>query len=393
MRSWSKRGWMLVCCLTVAVLGASTALAAGLHWSIQSGTTTGLHNAQLVGVSCGSARSCFAVGVSPVNSTLFSAVVERWRGKRWALQRTPVPGGAKSVELFDVSCPSITRCTATGRSTNSSKVGSALAERWNGSKWVIQRTRNTAGASRTTLRGVDCPSNNWCMAVGAAKLRNAGGFRTLAERWNGRSWSLLKTRNPGSGPFGSELITVACGSTRACVAVGDLVNTAGHSIALAEHWNGKGWTSQLPPLPAGALVSKLVGVSCSGPTSCEAVGYYVTSATSGYRGFADSWDGRSWKLQTFPAPAGAIQTLPIDVSCVAATDCTAVGEAINGHGTEVTLAAKLNGTVWEVQPTPKPRGASISLFNAASCTSRASCVAVGASGSSTRQLPLAERYS
>ena len=202
MRRWSKRGWLLVCCLTVAVLGASTALAAGLHWSIQSGTGTGLHNAQLVGVSCGSARSCFAVGVSVKSSKVNAPLAERWRGKRWSVQRVATPAGATTTELFDVACSSSTRCTATGRYTIGPKSTVALAERWNGSKWAIQRTPNVGAAARNTLRGVSCPSNSWCMAVGAYKGRTSG-FRTLAERWNGRTWSLQKPPNPVTGPFGS----------------------------------------------------------------------------------------------------------------------------------------------------------------------------------------------
>jgi hypothetical protein len=37
----------------------------------------------------------------------------RWNGSSWALQSTPsTPGGAS--ELFGVSCPSATACTAVG---------------------------------------------------------------------------------------------------------------------------------------------------------------------------------------------------------------------------------------------------------------------------------------
>ena len=391
MSRWVKPGRLLVGCVAVAVLFASTALAAGLHWSIQSGTTTGLRNAQLVGVSCGSARSCFAVGVS-VNSRKFQGpLAERWRGKSWSVQRTAIPAGAQSAELFDIACSSSTKCTATGRYTNASKLTLALSERWNGSKWVIQRTRNAAGANRSTLRGVSCPSNNWCMAVGASKGHNSG-FRTLAERWNGRSWSIQRTPNPSTGPFGNELITVSCGSTRSCIAVGDIVDNSGHVKGLVARWNGRSWSAQNVPLPAGAFFSKIVGVSCAGPSACEAVGYYSLSPSGGALGFAESWNGTGWQLQTIPAPAGAQQTLPIDVECSSSADCTAVGEVINGRGTEVTLAEQWNGTAWQVQSTPNPRGAALSLFNATSCTSGASCVAVGSSGSSTRQLPLAERY-
>ena len=86
---------------------------------------------------------------------------------------------------------------------NSSKVTVALAERWNGNKWAIQRTPNVGGAIRNSLRGVSCPTNNWCMAVGAYKAARRG-FRVLAERWNGHSWALQKPPNPATGPFGTS---------------------------------------------------------------------------------------------------------------------------------------------------------------------------------------------
>jgi hypothetical protein len=383
---------MLVCCLMVAVLCASTALAASLRWSIQSGTTTGLHNALLVGVSCGSPSSCFAVGVSSGKAGASGAVAERWSGKRWKVQRAAVPAGSKSTELFDVSCSSTTRCTATGRWLNPSQVTVSLAERWNGKKWAIQRTANVAGAGRNSLRGVSCPTTSWCMAVGAYK-RPTSGFRVLAERWNGHSWSVQKPPNPSTGPFGSELITVSCTSSHACIGVGDAVNNTGHVKALVERWNGKKWAVQNVSLPSGAFLTKMSGVECAGPSACEAVGYYALSSSGAALGFAEGWDGHRWTLQTIPTPASAQQLLPLDVSCTSATDCTAVGEAISVHGTIVTSAQKWDGAAWHAQSTPNPHGATMSLFNAASCLSATSCIAVGASGSPTKQLPLAERYS
>jgi hypothetical protein len=392
MRSWSKRGWMLVCCLGVAVLCASTALAATLRWSIQSGTGKGLHNAVLVGVSCGSPHSCSAVGESVAKAGAATPVAEQWSGKAWKVQRAAVPSGSQSTELFDVSCFLPARCTATGRYLNKSRVTVSLAERWNGKKWAIQRTANVAGAGRNTLRGVSCPSNNWCMAVGAYKFPKSG-FRILAERWNGHSWSVQKPPNPSAGPFGSELITVSCTSSRACFGVGDAVDNTGHVRGLVEHWNGKKWTIQSVPLPAGAFRSQLVGVDCAATSTCEAVGYYAQTATTGQVGFSETWDGHHWTMQTMPKPAGAQQALPLDVACASATACTAVGEVLNAHSTELTLAENYDGTKWQTQSTPNPRGAKLSLFNAASCLSATNCEAVGGFTSATGSLPLAERYS
>jgi hypothetical protein len=230
------------------------------------------------------------------------------------------------------------------------------------------------------------------MAVGAYKGRTTG-FRTLAERWNGHGWSLQKPPSPSSGPFGSELITVSCASTRACIGVGDAVDNTGHVKGLVERWNGHKWTIENVPLPAGAFRSQFAGVDCAASSACEAVGYYAPASTAGQSGFSVSWNGHSWTLQTMPNPAGAQQTLPVDVACTSATDCTAVGESINAHGTEVTLAEKYDGANWQVQSTPTPRGAKLSLFNAAACTSATSCEAVGGSTSASGSSPLAERYS
>jgi hypothetical protein len=392
MLSWSKRGWMLVCCLTVAVLGASTALAATLHWSIQNGTANGSRNAQLTGVDCTSTRSCLAVGVTLDKRGFHGPLAERWRGKRWTVLSPPVPRGAKSAQLFDVSCASSTRCMAAGRYTTASGLTTTFSESWNGKKWAIPRTPTPAGTRRSSLRGISCPSKSSCVTVGA--FADNKSFKTLAERWNGRAWSIQKTPNPAASA-NSELVTVSCTSSRACIAVGDFVDrTTGTVKALAELWNGQTWAIQELPLPSGSLRSQLVGVSCAGPSTCEAIGYY-TNSTGASVGFAEGWSGSRWTMQTTAAPAGATQVAMIDVACTSGTGCTAVGQAINRRGTETTLAETWDGTTWRLQGTPTPRGATRSLFNAVACRLSTSCVAVGGSGTKNGSLlvPLAERSS
>jgi hypothetical protein len=125
---------------------------------------------------------------------------------------------------------------------------------------------------------------------------------------------------------------------------------------------------------------------------CEAVGYYQLSATGPAAGFAERWNGTSWSMQTTPTPAGKPGALLLDVACTSAIACTAVGQVSNSSGTAGALAEKWDGTSWQAQSTPNPRGASAIQFNAASCTSATTCEAVGAAGSASRQLPFAERY-
>ena len=118
----------------------------------------------LNGVSCSSTSECTAVGnyyigMSPV------MVAQRWNGTKWSTQRTPTPTGASSTALDGVSCVSASACTAVGYYNNST-ASVTLAERWNGTKWSIERTPNPNGASNSELDGVSCVSASACTAVG-----------------------------------------------------------------------------------------------------------------------------------------------------------------------------------------------------------------------------------
>src|ERR1039458_10698773 len=81
-----------------------------------------------------------------------------------------------------------------------------------------------------------------------APARAAGGGRAL-----GSSADALAGRGDLSG--------VSCVSVGACIAVGDMKNGAGTKVTLAERWNGRRWSVQATPNPAGALSADLGGGS------------------------------------------------------------------------------------------------------------------------------------
>jgi hypothetical protein len=69
-----------------------------------------------------------------------------------------------------------------------------LIERWERSRWVQVKSPNPAGATAPALRAVFCLSPKGCWAVGlSTKLNLTGPASTLAEHWNGRSWSIVRT--------------------------------------------------------------------------------------------------------------------------------------------------------------------------------------------------------
>jgi hypothetical protein len=192
---------------------------------------------------------------------------------------------------------------------------------------------------------------------------------TLAERWNGSTWSIQSTPSP-IGATASSLDGVSCTSAIACTAVGSFGNGS-FETAFAEQWNGNGWSIQNTPIPSGAVGSNLNDVSCSSATACSAVGSYNASSTGPELTLVERWNGNTWSIQNTPIPTNPNAEL-WGVSCTSATTCTAVGLVNSGTA---TLAEAWSGTSWSIESAQNP--GPDSYFLGVSCTSAIGCTAVG----------------
>ena len=370
----------------------------GTSWSIQSTPNpppNGL--GRLIGVSCTSAVACTAVGSTVPNFRVQSSsatVAEHWDGTRWSIQSTPNPAGATyNAGVRAVSCASPTACTAVGSFTDSTGRIVPLAERLDGTSWSVQSVPNPAGAGYSLLSGVSCTSATACTAVGSSSASFNSDGVTLAERWDGTSWSIQATPNP-EGANGSALNGVSCTSATACIAVGSIANSSFRNVALAESWNGTSWSIQTTPQPSGAIGSNFNGVSCISGTACTAVGTFGTSGGGGGT-LAERWNGTSWSIQTSPNPTGTDAFDLSAVSCASTTACTAVGLIIKGNlgQIEETFAERWNGTSWSIQTTPSLPSSGNGQLSGVSCTSTTACTAVGSFATSTANgMTLAERW-
>jgi hypothetical protein len=335
----------------------------------------------LSAVSCTRPSSCTAVLSSILTSssgqdrgTLIAA--ERWNGRRWVLETMPNPAFAI---LTAVSCSAPAACTAVGSHAASLAARRlTLAERWNGRRWAIQPTPSPSGLD--TLTSISCSSARACVAAGF-RLTPTGHSATLVERWDGHHWQVVPAPSPGKAGF-AQLSAVSCSAPDACTAVGAFGTAGGRTVALAERWNGRRWSVQGLPRPAGA--SYLNGISCSSATACTAVGDYVppVGATVPHT-LAMRWDGMRWRIEPTPSVSGRVPLL-LAVSCSAPSACTTVGT----HGP--ALAERWDGTRWTVQPTPSPHAGA--QLGGVSCTSAASCTAVGNASRPAGETTLAERW-
>jgi hypothetical protein len=282
-------------CTAVGVTNSGYVLALrwnGKKWSAQHTPGTGGGRdtyGYMRSVACPSATACMAVGT--VNG---GNLAERWNGKRWSIVPVPVPAGTIPEGVDTVSCRSASNCMAFAEYDTAGDFHELLAEHWNGTAWTFQPT--PAVPETSDLTSASCPSATACLAVGLAP-QGEGPPLPLAMAWNGTNWRILPTA-PHPDAY-AQFSGVSCASARSCIAVGlactslDTCTVQGSRgiRALAERWNGASWTILRTPEPADA---ELDSVSCTSVRACTAVGH----GKSGL--LAERWDGKKWKRQGIP---------------------------------------------------------------------------------------------
>jgi hypothetical protein len=287
----------------------------GSSWSVVPSPRRGSFMS-LDGVSCVSATDCTAVGSYLFSQTLSRSLIESWNGTSWTI--TPGPLRGQGSALSSVSCLSATNCTAVGYWQIANGHERTLIESWNGTTWSV--VPSLSRASNSTLDGVSCVSATDCTAVGDSFPRVVGGAgyeKTLVESWNGTSWSIAPTPNPSTS--GDGLYSVSCTSATRCLAVGSSYQPDSDQQTLAESWDGTSWS--VVPTADPTSYSNLNGLSCVSATTCTAVGYSLGSGS--ISSLIESWDGSSWSV--VPSPSGPGGAEVSGVSCTSATACTAAG--------------------------------------------------------------------
>src|SRR5262249_12821192 len=112
-----------------------------------------------------------------------------------------------------------------------------LVEHWNGASWKVIHSPNPGGqAGASVLNGVNATSAHNAWAVGQYSRGTVD--RTLAVHWNGTVWKVIK--GPNLGPGSDILEGVAAASAGNAWAVG-LSAQGAASQTLVEHWNGTSW--------------------------------------------------------------------------------------------------------------------------------------------------------
>jgi len=287
-----------------------------------------------------------------------------------------------------VSCISASDCLAVGSYQPKGPLTKTLAERWNGSAWSVVRSPNPPGAMFSVLNGISCASARRCLAAGSYTNSSSVPV-TLTESWNGAAWSVVPSPNP-SGATSGTLQGLSCTSATRCMAVGYYINSSSATNTLAESWNGSAWSVVPSPNPSGATFSTLQGISCASAAMCMAAGLYTSSSSVDVT-LTESWNGSAWSVVPSPSPPGAGYSVLHSVSCARASHCVAVGESYNAAAAFVTLSESWNGSAWSIVSSPT-LSTSSDLYGI-SCASASRCLAAGTfQNSSGNYATLAESW-
>lgn len=276
-------------------------------------------------------------------------------------------------DLLGVSCVKAGDCIAVGIDYGALKGwGGPLAERWNGATWRTVGVTLPAGTMAGTLNGVSCVTAGRCVAVGSYD-KSPGKSLALAETWNGRGWTPVRLSTPAGKS--SQLAAVSCASAASCVAVGTFWGSSGLGTPLAEIWNGKRWTQTRPPASgSGVTISGPVAVSCASAARCLAIGTTRPPSVA----VVESWNGKAWSIRKGPALPGDVGAELQSVSCPAARVCVTVGSAMFATAT-LSFSGIWNGSSWRDATVPLPGGGtSGSVLTGVSCPSADRCLAAGA---------------
>jgi hypothetical protein len=348
----------------------SAGLITGYGWTIvPSPDSSSTQDNVLAGVSCISTTLCWTAGDYRGNAGYDETLIEQWNGTSWNVVASPNATTTGNNDLFAVGCANASFCMAVGGYFDSAGQQQTLAEEWNGTSWTIVSSPNV-DAQENGLQAVSCISAVFCVAAGGY-ADSSGDFYTLIEEWNGASWSVVASPNLSSPDNNFEGVT--CVNVGFCVATGAAGNfTNGPIETLIEMWNGTSWG--LVSSPNTGEDSVLVGVTCVSVAFCMSSGYYRDDAGT-LQTLAEESTGGSWTLQT-PPNTGTADNVLYGLSCTSASFCVAAGYYLDGSGNEETLIENWTGSSWSIVSSPDTTSPQDVLAEP-SCASSSFCVAVG----------------
>lgn len=201
--------------------------------------------------------------------------------------------------------------------------------------WTRVASPNRGTVASALQDVVMVPGTSTAWAVGYSYDSNLAANRTMTQRFNGTSWSIVPSVNASSTGY-SQLNRVDATSTSNVWAIGSLV----------ERYNGTNWVAMSSP--AGVALRGLDVVS---PSEVWVAGYSGSAAT------VAQWKNGTWTTRYTQASTGRHLTVFEAIAVDGSGKVWAVGwdRDYDAPGRPVSsLVVHFNGTSWTRETTPNP---------------------------------------
>jgi hypothetical protein len=282
-------------------------------------------------------------------------------------------------QLVGVSASSATNAWAVGFRFGG-QVNRTLTEHWNGKSWTRVKSLNPGGVGHEAgLFGVAAlsPNNAWAVGFYSDGTLN----HALIEHWNGTAWKVFKAPVQGCQP-GDALSSVTAISPSDVWAVGEVTNCLTlQATPEAFHWNGTTWHQVAPPNPGNLLGGELLAVDAASASNVWAVGDYPDDGNNPIpsKTLTAHWNGTKWTNPTSPNPAGTAQpNLLGGVAVTSGSSAWAVGASVKQFPhAPVTVTLHWNGKAWQHVASPHPAHGNGDELTAAAAVSANDVFAVG----------------
>jgi hypothetical protein len=211
---------------------------------------------------------------------------EHWNGTTWSAVPSPTP--IMSAQ-FASSITAVSSKNVWAVGVDETGQRRTLAAHWNGKNWSIVPTPNVGdGTVQNLLTGVSADASGDVWASGFASNVDHRNFRVpYVLRWNGKSW--VMTQLPNLGSEGSLLSGIEVVSPTDVWAVGQTQESNGAILTLTEQFDGSTWSVVPSPDPGsvGNLSdSSLDAVASAGGGTIFALGAQETAGQEGLRTLA-----------------------------------------------------------------------------------------------------------
>jgi hypothetical protein len=316
------------------------------------------------GVAATSAGNAWAVGLQGGNG-----LIMHWSSQsgtyRWRVSSAQPAGFYGSVAATSVS--------------NAWAVGGTnwftpqtLAEHWNGTTWTQVPTPTPSGSAYFEGVAATSTSNAWAVGLIGPGPADQAATTPLIEHWNGTTWTQQQVQEPAGGGSFSSVAAISATDAWAVGHIGE--NNLGPWMTLIEHWNGQKWTIVPSPNPS-SVSDGLAGVAASSARNVWAAGSSSNGTVNAT--LMEHWNGSKWVVVPSPTPTGDVYLEGVAVG--SPTDAWAVGYTRPTTCSPLcgTAALHWNGKRWAVVPSVNPPGSGLSTLEGVAIISPSNAWAVG----------------